>query len=73
MKRKKKYRRDLEGEPPPITKYGRKKIERRREESPLADALMKALDTKGNRDYDTSSAATRDNRTKRRERANKVD
>ena len=47
MKRKKKYRRDLEGEPPPVTKYGRKKIERRRDESQLADALMKALDTKG--------------------------
>ena len=44
MKRKKKYRRDLEGEPPPITKYGRKKIERRREESPLADALLEALE-----------------------------
>ena len=45
MKRKKKYRRDLEGDPPPITKYGRKKIERRREESPLANALLEALDT----------------------------
>ena len=46
MKRKKKYRRDLEGEPPPITKYGRKKIRRLREESPLADALMKMLEEK---------------------------